>query len=146
MVAGDDLSGQAGADVGRNSAEIKADIANDLNNISAKAGDLSERIEEKLDWREHVKASPFWALGAAAGLGFLASGMVVRRPGPLEHIFETAVGSLTGGGGQSLIQMALFGIATKAVVGLIKKAALPAPLSEGSGARPQTGGGGRASN
>lgn len=122
MVARDDLSG---VDVGRSSAEIKADIATDLDNISAKAGDITERIEEKLDWREHVKESPFWALGAAAGLGFLASGMVVRRPGPLEHIFETAVGSLTGGGGRSLIQMALLGIATKAVAGLIKKAALP---------------------
>jgi len=121
MVERDYLSGQAGVDVGRSSAEIKADIATDLDNISAKAGDISERIEEKLDWREHVKESPFWALGAAAGLGFLASGMVVRRPG----LFETAVGSLTGGGGRSLIQMALFGIATKAVVGLIKKAALP---------------------
>jgi ElaB/YqjD/DUF883 family membrane-anchored ribosome-binding protein len=126
MVARDDLSGQAGVDVGRSSAEIKADIATDLDNISAKAGDLSERIEEKLDWREHVKESPFWALGAAAGLGFLASGMVVRRAGPLEHIFETAVGSLTGGGGRSLIKMTLFGIATRAVVGLIKKAGLPA--------------------
>jgi len=125
MVERDYLSGQAGVDVGRSSAEIKADIATDLDNISAKAGDISERIEEKLDWREHVKESPFWALGAAAGLGFLASGMVVRRPGPLEHIFETAVGSLTGGGGRSLIQMALLGIATRAVVGLIKKAALP---------------------
>jgi hypothetical protein len=121
MVERDYLSGQAGVDVGRSSAEIKADIATDLDNISAKAGDISERIEEKLDWREHVKESPFWALGAAAGLGFLASGMVVRRPG----LLETAVGSLSGGGGRSLIQMALFGIATKAVVGLIKKAALP---------------------
>ena len=126
MVARDDLSYQAGVDVGRSSAEIKADIATDLDNISAKAGDLSERIEEKLDWREHVKESPFWALGAAAGLGFLASGMVVRRAGPLEHILETAVGSLTGGGGRSLIKMTLFGIATRAVVGLIKKAGLPA--------------------
>jgi ElaB/YqjD/DUF883 family membrane-anchored ribosome-binding protein len=121
MVGRDDLSGRAGGDVGRSSAEIKADIATDLDNISAKAGDLSERIEEKLDWREHVKESPFWALGAAAGLGFLVSGMVARRPG----LLETAVGSLSGGGGRSLIQMALFGIATKAVVGLIKKAALP---------------------
>lgn len=123
MVGRDDRSYQAGVDVGRSSAEIKADIATDLDNISAKAGDLTERIEEKLDWREHVKESPFWALGAAAGLGFLASGMVVRRPSPLEHIFETTVGSLSGGGGRSLIQMGLFGMATKVVVGLIKKAA-----------------------
>lgn len=126
MVERDDLSGQAGVDAGRSSAKIKADIAIDLDKISAKAGDLSERIEEKLDWREHVKEAPFWAVGAAAGLGFLASGMVVRRAGPLEHIFERAVGSFTGGGGLSPIKMALFGIATKAVVGLIKKAAVPA--------------------
>jgi ElaB/YqjD/DUF883 family membrane-anchored ribosome-binding protein len=125
MVARDDLSGQAGVDVERSSAEIKADIATDIDNISAKAEDLSERIEEKLDWREHVKESPFWALGAAAGLGFLASGMVVRRPGPLEQIFKTAVGSRSGGGGRGLIQMALFDIAARVGVGLIKKAALP---------------------
>jgi ElaB/YqjD/DUF883 family membrane-anchored ribosome-binding protein len=125
MVARDDLSGQAGVDVERSSAEIKADIATDIDNISAKAGDLSERIEEKLDWREHVKESPFWALGAAAGLGFLASGMVVGRRGPLEQILKTAVGSLSGGGGRSLIQMALFDIAARVGVGLIKKAALP---------------------
>lgn len=138
MVARDDLSGQAGVDVERSSAEIKADIATDINNISAKAGDLSERIEDKLDWREHVKESPFWALGAAAGLGFLASGMVVRRTGPLEHILET-VGSLTSGGGRGLVGMTLFGIATQVAVGLIKKAVLPG-RSKGSGARPQTGG------
>ena len=134
MVAIDDLSGQVGVDVGRNSAEIEADIATDLDNISAKAGDLSERIEEKLDWREHVKEYPFWALGAAAGLGFLASGMMVRRAGPLEHILETAVGSLTSGGGRSLVGMTLFGIATQVAVGLIKKAVLPG-RSKGSGAR-----------
>jgi hypothetical protein len=133
MVAIDDLSGQVGVDVGRNSAEIKADIATDLDNISAKAEDLGERIEEKLDWREHVKESPFLALGAAAGLGFLASGMMVRRAGPLEHILET-VGSLTSGGGRSLVGMTLFGIATQVAVGLIKKAVLPG-RSKGSDAR-----------
>jgi ElaB/YqjD/DUF883 family membrane-anchored ribosome-binding protein len=146
MVESNYLSSQAKVDVERSSAEIKKDIATDLDNISAKAGDISERIEEKLDWREHVKESPFLALGAAAGVGFLASGMVFRRTGPLEHIFETAIGSLIGRGGRSLIQMALFGIATRTVVGLIKKAALPASLSEGPGARPQTCGRGRAGN
>lgn len=137
MVEREDLSGQAGADVERSSAEIKEDIATDLENVSATAEELGERVQEKLDWREYVKESPFWALGAAAGLGFLASRILVRRAGPLERIIETAMGSLTSGGGRSLIKMALLGIATKAAVGLITKAALPG-RTEGFGPQLQT--------
>lgn len=60
-------------DVERNTEDIRNDISKKEDNIQQTVEQIGERIKEKLDWREYVKASPYWALGTAAGLGCLAS-------------------------------------------------------------------------
>lgn len=60
-------------DVERSAEDIRSDISKKEENIHQTVEQIGERIKEKLDWREYVKASPYWALGAAVGLGCLAS-------------------------------------------------------------------------
>ena len=61
------------ANVERSSDDIRQDIVKGEENISQTVEQIGERIKEKLDWREYVKDSPYVALGAAAGIGYLAS-------------------------------------------------------------------------
>ena len=76
------------ADVERSTEDIRQDIAKKEENISRTVEQIGERITEKLDWRGYVKDSPYWALGAAAGLGYLASGMFRTRTTPMERIMD----------------------------------------------------------
>ena len=77
-----------------------------------------------------MKDSPYWALGAAAGLGYLGSRLFVRRTTPMERIlrpiakeFRGSVhGLLAGAAGPGLIKETLVGVATMAAVRWIKKA------------------------
>ena len=117
-------------DVERSSEDIRQDIADGEENISQTVGQISERIREKLDWRGYVKDSPYWAIGAAAGLGYLASRMFVTRTTPMERIMSSiaeevrdATGGLHAGAARpGIIRMTLIGIATKAAASWIKKA------------------------
>ena len=135
------------ADVGRSTEDIRQDIAKEKENISQTVEQIGERINEKLDWREYVKGSPYWALGAAAGLGYLASRMFIRRTTPMERIMRPiaeevrdSLGSLlAGAAGSGLIKVTLMGIATKAVANWIKKATSTAVTSGDAVPRPQTG-------
>ena len=141
------LSKTGEADVERSSEDIRRDIANGDENISQTVGKIDERIQEKLDWRGYVKDSPYWALGAAAGLGYLASRMFITRTTPLERIMgsiaeevrDSLGGLLAGVAGPGLIKVTLLGFATKAAAGWIKNATSTAVASGGSGPRPQTG-------
>ena len=141
------------ADVGRGSEDIRQDIAKEKENISQTVEQISERINEKLAWRGYVKESPYWALGAAAGLGYLASRMFIRRTTPMERIMRPiaeevrdSLGGLhAGAGGSGLIKVALMGIATKAAATWIKNATSTAVASDGAVTRPQTGRGSAAS-
>jgi hypothetical protein len=125
------------AHVERSTEDIRQDIAKGEHDISRTLDQIDERIQEKLDWREYVKDSPFLALGAAAGLGYLASRMFTRRPTPMEQIISPiarevghSLGNLlAGAAGPGLIKVALLGIATKAAAGLIKNAASTALAS-----------------
>jgi hypothetical protein len=119
------------ADVERSSQDIRQDIAEGERNISQTVDKIDERIQEKLDWREYVKNSPYWALGAVAGLGFLASGMfLLARTSPMERIMgsigeevrDSLGGLLAGVAGPNLIKVTLLSIATKAAAGWIKDA------------------------
>ena len=76
------------ADIERSTEDIRQDIAKEKENISQTVEQIGERINEKLDWRGYVKDSPYWALGAAAGLGYLASRMFIRRTTPMERIMR----------------------------------------------------------
>jgi ElaB/YqjD/DUF883 family membrane-anchored ribosome-binding protein len=131
------------AKVERSSEDIRQDIAKGEENISQTAARIGELIEDKLDWREYVKDSPYLAIGAAAGLGYLASRMLIARATPMERIMGSVAkevrgsvgGVLAGAAGSSLILVALQSIATKAAASWIKKAI--SSDAAGGGARPQ---------
>jgi len=135
------------ADVERSAEDIRQDIAKEKENISQTVEQIGERINEKLDWRGYVKDSPYWALGAAAGLGYLASRMFLTRTTPMERIMrpiaeevrDSLGGLLAGAAGSGLIKMTLMGIATKAAARWIKSATSTAVASDGAVTRPQTG-------
>jgi hypothetical protein len=135
------------ADVERSTDDIRQDIAKEKENISQAVDQIGERIKEKMDWRGYVKDSPYWALGAAAGLGYLASRMFIRRATPMERIMrpiaqevrDSLGGLLAGAAGSGLIKVTLMGIATKAAASWIKSATSTVVSSGGTVARPQTG-------
>jgi hypothetical protein len=134
-------------DVGRSTADIRQDIAKEGENISQTVEQIGERIKEKLDWRGYVRDSPYWALGAAAGLGYLASGVFKKRPTPMERIMgsiaevgrDSLGGLLARAAGPGLIKVTLLGIAAKAAARWIKNATSKTVASGGAGPRPQTG-------
>ena len=141
------LSNTKEADVERSTEDIRQDIAKGKENISQTVEQIGERIKEKLDWRGYVKDSPYWALGAAAGLGYLASRVFIKRNTPVERILGSiaeevrgSVGSLlAGAAGSVLIKVTLIGIATKTAASWIKNATSTAVAKEGVESRPQTG-------
>ena len=118
------------ADVERSTEDIRRDIAKKEENISRTVEQIGDRINEKLDWRGYVKDSPYWALGAAAGFGYLASAMFLKRTTAMERIMDSiaeevhdSLGGLrAGAAGPGLIKLTLLGIATKAITSLIKSA------------------------
>jgi hypothetical protein len=134
------------ADVERSSDDIREDIVKGEELISQTVEQIGERIKEKLDWREYVKDSPYVALGAAAGLGYLASVIFRKRTTPMERFMgsmdkqvrHSLGGLLAGAAGPGLIKVTLIGIATKAAMGWIKSAAAPTVASGGAGAKPRT--------
>lgn len=101
----------------RTSKEIKQDLAAKGEQFSRTVEQLGERIEEKMDWRSQVKKTPFWAVTAATGLGFLAAGLVRRRTTPMDRLFNTLNSSVRGGSsgsrGHGLARMTLVGIAAR---------------------------------
>ena len=141
------LSDTRDANAERSSEEIRQDIAKGEENLSQTVEQIGERIKEKLDWRGYVKDSPYWALGAAAGLGYLASGMFLRRTIPMERIMgsiaeevrDSLGGLRTGAAGPGLIKVTLLGIATKAAASWIKNATSTSVASGSAVPRPQTG-------
>jgi ElaB/YqjD/DUF883 family membrane-anchored ribosome-binding protein len=98
----------------RSAEEIRKDIDEKKETISDAVNRLGERIQEKVDWRGHVRRHPLLTLGAAAGVGFLVSGIFTRRANPLEQVADALQELSSKNSGQSLIRMTLFGIATKA--------------------------------
>lgn len=133
------------ADVERSTEDIRQDIAKGEESISQTLEQIDERIKEKLDWREYVIDYPYWAMGAAAGLGYLASRMFTKRPTLMERIIDAvaeearhSLGNvLAGAAGHGLIKVTLLGIATKAAAGWIKNATSTALASGGPGPRPR---------
>lgn len=132
-------------EIERSTDDIRKDIAREEENLSRTAHQISDRIKEKLDWSAYVKDSPYWALGVAAGLGFLASKMVQTRTTPMERImsslaeeFRDSLGGLHVGAAQpGILQVTLLGIATKLATDLIKNTTSSANSSDGV-RQPQT--------
>jgi len=131
------LNNTRGEDVERSTEVIRQDIAKEGENISQTVKQIGERIKEKLDWRGYVKDSPYLAMGAAAGLGYLASGMFRTHTTPKEQIMrsiaEEVRDSLGGlharATGHGLITVTLLGIATKVAASWIKNATSTAVTS-----------------
>jgi ElaB/YqjD/DUF883 family membrane-anchored ribosome-binding protein len=134
-------------DVERSTEDIRRDIAKKEENISRTVEQIGERIQEKLDWRGYVKDSPYWALGAAAGVGFLASGMFRTRATPVKRIMNSVAGEVRDSldslraiaAGPGLIKVTLLGLATKAAAGWLQHATSTAVSSVGAAPRPQAG-------
>jgi ElaB/YqjD/DUF883 family membrane-anchored ribosome-binding protein len=138
------LSNTREGGVERSTEDIHQDIAKKEENISQAVEQIGERIKEKLDWRGYVKDLPYWALGAAAGLGYLASGMFITRTPPIERIMgsiaeevrDTLGGLRAGAAGPGLIKVILLSIATKAAVSWMKNATSTDVASGGAVPRP----------
>ncbi len=134
------------AEIERSTEDIRQDIAREEENLSRTAQQIGDRIKEKLDWSAYVKDSPYWALGAAVGLGFLASKMLQTRTTPMERVMSSlaeevrdSLGGLhVGAAGPSLIQVTLLGIATKVATDWIKNTKSSANSSDGIRPLPQT--------
>jgi hypothetical protein len=72
----------------RSAESIRQDIAAKRETISETVDKLGERIQETLDWREYIAEYPVVAVGVAAGIGFLVSGIFKHRPTPQERIMD----------------------------------------------------------
>lgn len=136
-------------EVERSSEDIRQDIAKEKENISQTVEQIGERIKEDLDWREYVKDSPYLAMGIAAGLGYVASGMFRTRDTPMERVIRSiaeevhdSLGSGHGGavGTVGLIKMALLGIVSQTAAGWIKNATSTTSACDGAGTRSRTAG------
>jgi len=133
-------------EIERSTDDIRQDIAREEENLSRTAQQIGDRIKDKLDWSTYVKDSPYWALGAAAGLGFLASKMLQTRTTPMERIMNSlaeevrdSLGGLhVGAAKPGLLQVALLGIATKVATDWIKNTNTTASSSSGINPQPLT--------
>jgi ElaB/YqjD/DUF883 family membrane-anchored ribosome-binding protein len=85
MVTGESAAAPAGAPV-RSAEEIRRDIASRRESITDTVDQLSNRFEQTLDWRTYVSNHPLAALGVAAGIGFLASGLFRHRVSSKQRI------------------------------------------------------------
>lgn len=123
---------------GERSAEaIRQDIAARRDSISEAVDKLGDKIHETLDWREYISNYPTVAIGAAAGLGFLLSGMFKRKPTPQERMmdalaemvedFKDRAGDIAGDVvkrkvvGSKTVKAAITGVVTKAAMDFAKK-------------------------
>lgn len=118
------------ADVDRTTEDIRRVIAEEIESIAQTIEQIGGRINQKLDWREYVHDYPYWALGVAAGLGYLTSGMFPIRSAPGKLATRSSAADernsparlFTVPAGSSLITSILLGVATKAAVGWITTA------------------------
>lgn len=126
----------------RSASEIREDIAAKRETISETVDKLGERIHQTLDWREYVAEYPAVALGLAAGVGFLVSGIFKREPSPQERIMDAVadiaddltdrISDVAGDvikrkmvSGKT-VKAAIFAMVTKAAVDFAKQKALTA--------------------
>jgi hypothetical protein len=129
------------ADKERTTEEIMQDIAREEKLLSQTAEQIGERLKEKLDWRAYVNDAPYWALGVAAGLGYLASKRLKARRSPLEQFVNSLTeevrdarhGLNAATARSGLLRVALVTIATKAAADWIKHATLPSETTGGTG-------------
>lgn len=84
----------AGDPAERSAEEIRQDIAAKRETITETVDKLGDKIHETLDWREYIAQYPYVALGVAAGLGLLISGIFKRNPSPTERMVDALADSV----------------------------------------------------
>jgi ElaB/YqjD/DUF883 family membrane-anchored ribosome-binding protein len=125
------------AAIERSSEEIRHDIAERREHITEAVDKLSDRVHETLDWRSYVVEHPVTAIGLAAGVGFLISGIFKSRPTPRDRILDAvaeSVEDITGRirssldmlpvkalGSKRTIKAAITALATKAAADYAKR-------------------------
>lgn len=92
-------------DAERSAEEIRQDIAARRESITETVDRLSDRFQETFDWRTYVARHPLAAVGVAAGLGILVSGIFKHRPTPMERIQHALADSFEEFGGQFRSQL-----------------------------------------
>lgn len=121
---------RAGDDEDTRSAEaIRQDIAAKRDTISETVDKLGDRIHETLDWREYIGDYPMVAIGVAAGVGFLVSGIFKHRPTPQERIMD-AVADITEDLTDRVSSVAGTALKKKLISGKTVKAALTATVTK----------------
>lgn len=113
----------------RSAEAIRQDIAAKRDTISETVDKLGDRIQETLDWREYIADYPVVAIGVAAGVGFLVSGIFKHRPTPQERIMD-AVAELTEDLTDRVSSVAGNVIKKKLISGKTVKAALTATVTK----------------
>jgi hypothetical protein len=142
-----DREGPTEVNTRRSTEDIRHNIAEEKESISRTINQIGERIKGKMNWRGYVEDSPYWALGAAAGLGYLASRVLIKRTTPVERIMRSVAeelshslgGLIAGAAGSGLIKVTLMSIATKTAAGWIRNATSTDAAGIGATAQPQTG-------
>jgi len=108
----------------RSAEEIRQDIAARRESITDTVDRLSDRFQETFDWRTYVARNPLAAIGVAAGLGLLVSGIFKPRPTPMERIQEALADGFEDFSGQVRNQLSgLSGIMPKPGINQTVKAA-----------------------
>ncbi len=123
-----ELFSQAGS-TERSSQEIQQDIIAKEQEISESVLELSERIQEKFDWREYIAKHPYAAVGIAAGVGLLASRLLPNPPTALERLRGTVgeevshrLNRMLVGTGKSVLGAGLWGLASTLAMDFAKRA------------------------
>ncbi len=92
-------------DAERSAEEIRQDIAARRESITETVDRLSDRLQATFDWRTYVARHPLAAVGVAAGLGILVSGIFKPRPTPMQRIQHALADSIKEFGGQFRSQL-----------------------------------------
>jgi ElaB/YqjD/DUF883 family membrane-anchored ribosome-binding protein len=82
------------AEYDRSSDEIRRDIAAKRESISATVDRLNTTVQRVFDWKTYVVDHPVAALGIAAGVGFLASRILVPGKAPTDRLVDAAMDTL----------------------------------------------------
>jgi ElaB/YqjD/DUF883 family membrane-anchored ribosome-binding protein len=107
----------------RSSEEIRRDIASTRESITETVDQLSNRFGQKLDWRTYVSDHPLAALGVAAGIGFLASGLFRRRGSSKHRVTDALVNTVEDLTDRFRYQLDGMGLKRPGLKGTIKTAA-----------------------
>lgn len=125
----------------RSVKQIRQDITKEGENLFQIVSQIDDRIKENLNWRTYMRDSPFWMLGAATGLGFVASRLLQPRTTPTQRMIDSiareiprSLGTLiTRTAGPGVLKMTLLGVATKIAADRLMNTAIDAGSATGEG-------------